>query len=136
MGGNASDIAWALSIDASGVATVTGETGSSNFPTTSGTYDTTYNGGFYDVFLSRLDMNVALWADVYQLSLKQAGSQKLTLNAGKQHARRSYWIFGSVTGTRPGINLGGVHIPLVPDLYTDFTISFANSTIFADVSIP
>ena len=128
LGGNASDIVWALSIDASGVATVTGETGSSNFPTTSGTYDTTYNGGFYDVFVSRLDMNVALWADVHQLSLKQAGSQKLTLNAGKQHAKRSYWIFGSVTGTRPGVNLGGVHISLAPDLYTDFTISFANST--------
>jgi hypothetical protein len=46
----------ALSVDSSGVVTVTGWTTSINFPTTSGAYDTTYNGPFYyDVFVSRLD---------------------------------------------------------------------------------
>ena len=47
------------------------------------------------------------------------------MDAGKQHANRSYWILGSVTGTKPGITLLGTHFPLNPDLYTDITIGLA-----------
>ena len=50
-----SDSANALSVDAIGVVTVAGWTTSINFPTTSGAYDTTFNGGYTDAFVSRLD---------------------------------------------------------------------------------
>ncbi|MHC4815998.1 MAG: hypothetical protein ACYTFN_23275, partial [Planctomycetota bacterium] len=63
-----------------------------------------------------------LWTDKHELSLKQAGSQTLSLGAGTQHAGRFYWILGSVTGTTPGITLAGTHFPLNPDLYTDITL--------------
>ncbi len=139
---------FGLYVDPSGVATVAGFTISPNFPTTNGAYDTTYNGGspkppvpptfqpIGDVFVSRLDMGVAFYGDLYEVSLGTGGTQKLTVNAGQAHAGRSYWIFGSVTGTTPGVTLGSaigpVHIPLNPDPWTDYTIALANTSILAN----
>ena len=118
-----------------GVVTVAGSAISGDFPTTSGAYDTTYNGGHIpflegDAFVSRLSMGVAFYADHYELSLKQAGTQNLWLDAGAVHANRSYAIFGSVTGTTPGLDLLGIHIPLNVDPYTDITIASAVPPIF------
>jgi hypothetical protein len=134
LGGNTLDSCHALSLDASGVVTVAGETDSANFPATRGAYDTIFNGVplffFSDAFVSRLDMGVALYGDVHEISIKAGGTQKLTVNAGKAHAGRSYWIFGSVTGTTPGLSLLGVHIPLNPDLYTNIAMAHVNTTAF------
>jgi len=55
LGGSDWEGAYALALGPSGAVTVAGETGSSTFPTTSGAFDTTYNGGFRDVFVTRLD---------------------------------------------------------------------------------
>jgi hypothetical protein len=44
-----------IAIDASGAAYVTGETRSSDFPTTVGAFDTTYNGGASDAFVVKLN---------------------------------------------------------------------------------
>ena len=33
-----------------------------------------------------------------------------------------FWIFGSITGTKPGIALNGVHIPLNYDPYTELAM--------------
>ncbi len=104
-------------------------TDSGNFPTTSGAYDTTHNVGL-DTFVSRLSMGVAFYADRYELSLNQAGTQSLNLDAGKQHAGKSYAIYGSVTGTSPGVPLLGIHIPLNYDPYTDLTIGSAVAPMF------
>ena len=130
-GSGGSTGAQGLSVDASGVATVAGYTYSSNFPTTRGAYATTPNG-HVEAFISRLDMGVALYGDVHEISIKAGGTQSLTVHAGKAHANRSYWIFGSETGTRPGINLLGVHIPLNPDLYTDMAMAAVNTTVFTN----
>jgi hypothetical protein len=35
---------------------VTGRTGSANFPITAGAFDTTFNGGGRDVFVTKLDI--------------------------------------------------------------------------------
>ena len=42
-------------MDGSGNAYVTGETDSANFPTTPGAFDTTYSGGTYDAFVTKLN---------------------------------------------------------------------------------
>jgi len=57
LGGNAGDTGYGIALDSSGSAYVTGDTysaGSANFPTTAGTYQTTYGGGG-DAFVSKLN---------------------------------------------------------------------------------
>jgi hypothetical protein len=53
VGGASDDSAQALSVDASGVLTLTGYTYSADYPTSPGAWDTTNNGS--DVFVTRLD---------------------------------------------------------------------------------
>jgi hypothetical protein len=57
--GGASDVedGYGIAVDASGSAYITGYTESSDFPTTAGAYDTTYNGGNFqgDAFVSKLN---------------------------------------------------------------------------------
>ena len=59
LGGSGRDEGRGIAVDGSGNAYVTGYTNSSNFPTTSGSYDTSYNGGYEmgDVFLVKLNVN-------------------------------------------------------------------------------
>ncbi len=62
LGGSDWDEANDLALDAQGNVYVAGETSSTDFPTTLGAYDRTYNGGSSDVFVSRLsgDLNSLL----------------------------------------------------------------------------
>jgi hypothetical protein len=53
LGGGVTDLAYGLALDSGGAAYVTGQTQSSDFPTTAGAYDTQYNGNL-DAFVSVL----------------------------------------------------------------------------------
>ncbi len=53
LGGFADDIGYGMAVDRPGAAYVTGSTASSDFPTTPGAFDTTYNG-LAEVFVSKL----------------------------------------------------------------------------------
>ena len=55
LGGSGDDVGYGIAVDAAGNAYVTGCTDSSNFPTTAGACDTTYNGGSSDVFVAKLN---------------------------------------------------------------------------------
>jgi hypothetical protein len=55
LGGSAGDGGRAIAVDGAGSAYVTGYTGSSDFPTTAGAFDTSYNGGFTDAFVVKLN---------------------------------------------------------------------------------
>ncbi len=54
LGGSSFDQGIGIAVDATGAAYVTGSAGSANFPTTTGAFDTTYNGSG-DVFVAKLD---------------------------------------------------------------------------------
>jgi hypothetical protein len=45
---------YGIAVDAAGNAYVTGYTGSANFPTTPGAFQTTYGGGSYDAFVAKI----------------------------------------------------------------------------------
>ena len=55
LGGSGWDWAHGIALDASGRAYVTGETDSSNFPAAPGAFDRSYNGGYRDAFVVRLN---------------------------------------------------------------------------------
>jgi hypothetical protein len=55
LGGSGFDAGVGIAVDASGNAYVTGQTGSTNFPTTPGAFQTTYGGGSFDAFITKLN---------------------------------------------------------------------------------
>lgn len=55
LGGSRFDSGFGIAVDSSGSAYVSGDTGSSNFPVTTGAFRTKTGGGTTDVFLSKLD---------------------------------------------------------------------------------
>jgi hypothetical protein len=56
LGGGGNEFGLAIAVDTSGSAYVTGNSSSSNFPTTIGAFDTTHNGSF-DVFVTKLNQS-------------------------------------------------------------------------------
>lgn len=64
----------------------------------------------------------SMTADVGTISIATGGTQTLTLDAGPVFAHKPYWIFGSITGTSPGISLNGIDIPLNVDVYTQLAM--------------
>lgn len=55
LGGTNSDEGAGIAVDDSGNALITGETGSSDFPTTVGAFDSVFNGGAEDAFVAKLN---------------------------------------------------------------------------------
>lgn len=58
LGGNTTsnaDAASGIAIDASGDVYITGNTGSTNFPTTVGAFQSTYGGGYSDTFVAKIN---------------------------------------------------------------------------------
>jgi len=72
LGGGKKEEYPSLALDSSGNVFVAGQTSSTNFPVTPGAYDTSFNGGFFDSFVSKLDHSLTnLVASTY-LGGKQA----------------------------------------------------------------
>ena len=72
LGGSYSENAQGIALDATGAATVTGSTGSANFPTTTGAYQTSHAGSI-DAFVTKL--NATGTALVYSTLLGSTGDE-------------------------------------------------------------
>src|SRR5690606_26289430 len=55
LGGSGTDLGRKIVINRSGYAFITGNTGSTNFPVTTGAFQTTYGGGTNDAYVSKLN---------------------------------------------------------------------------------
>ncbi len=60
LGGSDNDYCCGVAIDRSGNAYLTGYTSSSDFPTTPGAYDTSYNGEYMDAFITKILIPIQL----------------------------------------------------------------------------
>lgn len=80
IGGSDSEGATSLDMHSSGVATISGDTSSFDFPTTPGAFDTSYNSpGWADAFVTRLTLDEV--TDVILTGLDAAGAPALRLPA-------------------------------------------------------
>lgn len=73
---------------------------------------------------------LALSADLHEVRFSKGGVQQLRLEAGKQHAGRSYTIVGTLSGTAPGFQQGAVQVPLNLDRYLVSTVQLADGNVF------
>jgi choice-of-anchor B domain-containing protein len=73
------------------------------------------------------DLECPLSADAAVLDALIGGTVGFALDGGEPHASKLYFLLGSMTGTSPGFDLGAVHIPLVQDVYFNFTVTEANT---------
>jgi hypothetical protein len=78
LGGTANDEGYKIAVDRSGMAYVTGYTKSSNFPTTSGAFQTAFGGGQSDAFVAKFDPTKSGSASlVYSTFLGGSGDENL-----------------------------------------------------------
>jgi|GEM_PF-6958115 len=83
-----------------------------------------------DGFLERHDLALLEFGP-HERSIATGGRSAATLDLDPALAGLGYLLVGSVSGTAPGIPLGGgLALPLVQDAYTDFTLLGANSSFF------
>jgi hypothetical protein len=122
IGGDAYDLAFALRVDSTGAAYITGSTASSNFPTTAGVFQTSYagpaNADCPDAIDSSL-LDQPSCGDVFVTKLNSAGSALVfsTLLGGSQpdiafnlalDSAKNVWVFGGTNST---------DFPFTPDAY-------------------
>lgn len=56
VGGSSTDVAYGIAVDTNGNIYLAGSTYSSNYPTSAGAYDATFNGGTWDAFVTKLNI--------------------------------------------------------------------------------
>ncbi|MEQ8767857.1 MAG: sialidase family protein [Planctomycetota bacterium] len=75
-------------------------------------------------------MNLDLYSDVDTISASAGGTAQFTINAGPNLAGSTYLLLASGSGTTPGLTLpSGVNIPLNIDVFTQLSLTLANTAI-------
>lgn len=134
LGGNKLDVSYYIALDKSGDVVLSGITSSENFPVSLGAFDEDYNGGTYDLFLSRFDLDLTknpLVLSKDTISSTFGGTVQFKLHGGEVNAGRNFLILGSISGFEPGHPLPGGHasLPLVWDSFTNSLLLLVNSTV-------
>lgn len=115
LGGAENDYSWGIAVDASGSAFVTGYTYSSDFPTTQGVFDVSFNG-ISDVFVARISPQ----GSMLEYSTFLGGSFR--------DAARSIVVDGSGSAYITGYS-NSFDFPTTPGAF-DPTLDFFNYNVF------
>ncbi len=126
LGGSDQDEAWGIAVDSSGNAYVTGATGSSDFPTTPGAFQTT-PGGREDAFVSKLNANGSslLYSTYLGGSDYDAGRGIAVDASGNAYVTGSTWsdsfpttpgAFQATYGGNMDVFVAKIAFPNAPDL--------------------
>ena len=67
-----------------------------------------------------------------EISVSQGGEARLMIEADASAGGRDYAILGSMSGTAPGMQVGGVTLPLNPDYFMSIVYHNLNSPVFQD----
>jgi trimeric autotransporter adhesin len=76
-----------------------------------------------------------LQGDVASISVAAGGSQQLDLKSGSELAGMAYLIAGSLSGSAPGFDLQGYHVPLNPDPYLLLTLNLGAAPLSGSFGI-
>ena len=89
--------------------------------------------GTQDVFVDRLYLD--FFTDRKKVSATEGGAVTFHINVGPNYAGTPYIVLGTLSGTRPGVPLGGnLTLPLNPDPFTNATVALANSSFLPNTS--
>ncbi|MEW6071048.1 MAG: C25 family cysteine peptidase [Planctomycetota bacterium] len=83
-----------------------------------------------DFTVTRYDYDPSFWADAYSISVATGGAVDMHLAAGATKAGKPYLILGSLSGTVPGFDVLGMHVPLNWDSFTDMILAMVGSPYF------
>ena len=63
------------------------------------------------------------------ITIQAGGALAFDLNGGATYSARRYWLLGSMSGTQPGVAIGGskVELPLNWDPFTDLIVTFTKT---------
>jgi len=82
------------------------------------------------VEIGALGANYTMTANTTTMKVTTGGSQNWNIDFGPAYAGEVYLVLGSSSGWTPGITVGSIQIPLIPDMYSNIIINRANSMFF------
>lgn len=89
--------------------------------------------GSLEIFSGR---QVGLDADKVSLSLSKRESLVFRIDPGPLHKNKFYLLLGSLSGEKPGLQLGNHYLPLLWDPYTTLTLNTVNSSLLSRSFLP
>ncbi len=120
IGGSADDIAYGIAIDALGNAYITGKTNSTNYDITTGAYQTVYDGGVMDAFVTKICLPPIVIATTTDTIICQGDQVTLT---GVGTATAYTWDNGVTDG-----------VPFTPTTTTTYTVTGSDASSCLDTA--
>ena len=103
LGGNGDDEGYGIAVDSSDNAYITGQTNSTNFPTTSGVIQPSFVGGTYDAFVTKMSTFAITSAMLQNWTVNRPYNQSITASGGP-----TPYSFSITSGNLPtGLVLNG-----------------------------
>jgi len=94
--------------------------------------DSVTESGLDAFVVQRLNYFPDLYATAYELSSSTGASIDFMIDAGAGFAGRDYLLLATLSGTSPGMDVNGVHVPLNWDWVSDYIYNNLGLPVFQD----